>query len=150
MFEFPAFLIPTNLGQPMHSPSALIEHVSLNLAGTFFLDSTLYMEKHLQDCGSLTPCLSTDCGAARRGHGEHSGGDHHRPPGGHPRQRPHDVGHAHPGMEEQRHGHKQVMRSCSVSCCMGFVVYVQGGPSASGKRYVDSKFEVAFSCKFIL
>ena len=23
--------------------------------------------------------------------------------------------------------------------------YVQGGPSASGKRYVDSKFEVAFS-----
>ena len=27
---------------------------------------------------------------------------------------------------------------------------IQGGPSASGKRYVDSKFEVAFSCKFIL
>ena len=27
---------------------------------------------------------------------------------------------------------------------------VQGGPSASGKRYVDSKFEVAFSCEFIL
>ena len=25
-----------------------------------------------------------------------------------------------------------------------------GGPSALGKRYVDSKFEVAFSCKFIL
>ena len=27
---------------------------------------------------------------------------------------------------------------------------VQGGPSALGKRYVDSKFEVAFCCKFIL
>ena len=27
---------------------------------------------------------------------------------------------------------------------------VQGGPSALGKRYVDSKFEVAFSSKFIL
>ena len=27
---------------------------------------------------------------------------------------------------------------------------VQGGPSASGKRYVDSKFEVAFSSNFIL
>ena len=27
---------------------------------------------------------------------------------------------------------------------------IQGGPSASGKRYVDSKFEVAFCCKFIL
>ena len=28
MFEFPAFLLPTNLGLPMHSPSALKEHVS--------------------------------------------------------------------------------------------------------------------------
>ena len=28
--------------------------------------------------------------------------------------------------------------------------FIQGGPSALGKRYVDSKFEVAFSCKFIL
>ena len=27
---------------------------------------------------------------------------------------------------------------------------VQGGPSALGKGYVDSKFEVAFSCKLIL
>ena len=27
---------------------------------------------------------------------------------------------------------------------------LQGGPSALGKRYVDSKFEVAFSSKFIL
>ena len=36
MFEFPAFLLPTNLGQPMHSPSALTEHVSLNLAWFFF------------------------------------------------------------------------------------------------------------------
>ena len=32
MLEFPAFLPPTNLGLPMHSPSALTEHVSLNLA----------------------------------------------------------------------------------------------------------------------
>ena len=32
MLEFAAFLLPTNLGQPMHSPSALTEHVSLNLA----------------------------------------------------------------------------------------------------------------------
>ena len=38
MFEFPAFLLPTNREQPMHSPSALTEHVSLNLAGTFLLD----------------------------------------------------------------------------------------------------------------
>ena len=29
-------------------------------------------------------------------------------------------------------------------------VEIQGGPSASGKGYVDSKFEVAFSCKFTL
>ena len=29
-------------------------------------------------------------------------------------------------------------------------IAVQGGPSALGKRYVDSKFEVAFSSKFIL
>ena len=27
---------------------------------------------------------------------------------------------------------------------------LQGGPSALGKNYVDTKFEVAFSCKFIL
>ena len=38
MFEIPAFLLPSNLGQPMHSPSALTEHVSLNLAGFFLLD----------------------------------------------------------------------------------------------------------------
>ena len=30
------------------------------------------------------------------------------------------------------------------------VLIVQGGPSALGKRYVDSKFEVPFRCKFIL
>ena len=41
MFEFLAFLLPTNLRQPMHSPSALTEHVSLNLAGTFC--SNLYL-----------------------------------------------------------------------------------------------------------
>ena len=38
MFEFPAFLLPTNLGLPMHSPLALMEHVSLNLARLFLLD----------------------------------------------------------------------------------------------------------------
>ena len=38
VFEFPAFLPPTNLGLPMHNPSALTEHVSLNLARFFLLD----------------------------------------------------------------------------------------------------------------
>ena len=38
MFEFPAFLPPVNLGLPMHSPSALTEHVSLILARFFLLD----------------------------------------------------------------------------------------------------------------
>ena len=37
MFEFPAFLPPTNLGQQMDSPSALTEYVSLNLAKFFYL-----------------------------------------------------------------------------------------------------------------
>ena len=41
MVEFPAFLPPTNLGLPMHSPSALTEHVSLNLARFFLLDPVL-------------------------------------------------------------------------------------------------------------
>ena len=41
MFKFPAFLPPTNLGLPMHSPRALAEPVSLNLAR--FFCSTLYM-----------------------------------------------------------------------------------------------------------
>ena len=36
MFEIPAFLPPTNLGLLMHSPLALMEHVSLNLARLFF------------------------------------------------------------------------------------------------------------------
>ena len=40
MFEFAAFLPPTDLGLPMHSPSALTENVSLNLAR--FFCSTLY------------------------------------------------------------------------------------------------------------
>ena len=42
MFEFPAFLPPTNLGLPMHSPSALTEHVSLNLARFFLLNPVLF------------------------------------------------------------------------------------------------------------
>ena len=37
MFEFPAFLPPTYLGQPMDSPTAMTEHVSQNLAGFFSL-----------------------------------------------------------------------------------------------------------------
>ena len=36
MFEFSASLPPTNLGLPMHSPSALTRHMSLNLAKFFF------------------------------------------------------------------------------------------------------------------
>ena len=42
MFEFPAFLLPTILKQPMHCQSALTEHVSLNLAS--FFCSTLFVE----------------------------------------------------------------------------------------------------------
>ena len=42
MFEFAAFLLPTNLGQLMHSPSALTEHVSLDLAW-FFLVHAVYI-----------------------------------------------------------------------------------------------------------
>ena len=38
MLEFPAFLPPTNLGLLMHSPSALTEHVSLNLARFYLLN----------------------------------------------------------------------------------------------------------------
>ena len=32
IYKFPTFLPPTNLWLPMHSPSALTEHVSLNIA----------------------------------------------------------------------------------------------------------------------
>ena len=39
MFEFPALLPPTNLGLLMHSPSAPMEHVLLNLARLFFARS---------------------------------------------------------------------------------------------------------------
>ena len=35
MFEFPASLPPTNLGLPLHIRSAVMEHVSLNLARFF-------------------------------------------------------------------------------------------------------------------
>ena len=38
MFELPAFLPPTHLELPMYTPSALTEHVSLNLARLFLLD----------------------------------------------------------------------------------------------------------------
>ena len=43
IFEFPAFLPPSDLGLPMHSPSAL---VSLNLARFLLLDPVL--------CGQCT------------------------------------------------------------------------------------------------
>ena len=45
MFEFPAFLPATNLGLPMHSPSALTEHVPLNLARFFLLDPAMLVLK---------------------------------------------------------------------------------------------------------
>ena len=38
MFEFPAFLLPTNLGQLTHCQSSLREHVSFNFKGAFLLD----------------------------------------------------------------------------------------------------------------
>ena len=41
LFEFPAFLLPTNFGQLIQSPSALTEHGSLNLAGILPLDPVL-------------------------------------------------------------------------------------------------------------
>ena len=41
MFAFTTFLLPTNLGLPMHSPSVLTEHVSLNLASVFKLDAAV-------------------------------------------------------------------------------------------------------------
>ena len=57
MFEFPAFLLPTNIGQPMHSPSALTEHVSLSLAGTFLLHPVSIVifsaNTHGEDLGDL-------------------------------------------------------------------------------------------------
>ena len=46
MFEFPAFLLPTDLRKPVHSPSALTEHVSLNLAR--FLPAARYEHAGLQ------------------------------------------------------------------------------------------------------
>ena len=44
MFEFPALLLPINLVQPVHSPSALTEQVSLNLAGAFLLHPVSQVE----------------------------------------------------------------------------------------------------------
>ena len=40
---------------------------------------------------------------------------------------------------------------CSISCeeSLG-PKFVQGGPSALGKKYVDIKTEVTFSCMFVL
>ena len=43
MFEFPSLLLPSNLEQLMHSPSALTELTSPNLAGINF-GSTLFKE----------------------------------------------------------------------------------------------------------
>ena len=41
MLDFPAFFLPTNLRQPMHSPTAMMELLSPNLAGTFLLQAVL-------------------------------------------------------------------------------------------------------------
>ena len=46
MFELPACLLPTNQGQPMHSPSAMTEHVSLNLAWFFFALCCTFMNQY--------------------------------------------------------------------------------------------------------
>ena len=52
MFEFPAFLPPTNLGLPMHSLSALTEYVSLNLARFFLLDPVVLGQGLHRECGA--------------------------------------------------------------------------------------------------
>ena len=40
------------------------------------------------------------------------------------------------------------MKLCTNGCVrFGYLTILQGGPSALGKGYVDSKFEVAFSSK---
>ena len=59
MFEFSAFLPPTNLGLPMPSPSALTEHVPLNLARFFVLDP-VHSQRQLRPptVASLLRCLS--------------------------------------------------------------------------------------------
>ena len=44
LFEFPAFLLPTNLGPPMHSPTAMTELHSPNLAGTFMLHTVHHFQ----------------------------------------------------------------------------------------------------------
>ena len=44
ILEFPAFLLPTKVGQPMHSPTAMMEFPSPNLAGTFLLDPVYRLE----------------------------------------------------------------------------------------------------------
>ena len=41
LLQFPPILLPTNLGLPLHSPSALTEHVSLNLARFYLLYSVI-------------------------------------------------------------------------------------------------------------
>ena len=42
------------------------------------------------------------------------------------------------------------LRTESAGADMLGLVIVQGGPSALGRNYVDTKFEVAFSYKFYL
>ena len=49
MFEFPSFLPPTNLGLPMHSSSALTEHVTLNLARFILLDPVHHARKRTKE-----------------------------------------------------------------------------------------------------
>ena len=53
LLELPSILLTTNLGLPMHSPSALTEHVSLNfLAGLFLLNPV-----HCMYSFECFPCL---------------------------------------------------------------------------------------------
>ena len=56
MFEFLAFLPPTNLGLSMHSPSALMEHVSLSK--DFLLDPVQGPKKWFAKCDKHYPSRS--------------------------------------------------------------------------------------------
>ena len=50
----------------------------------------------------------------------------------------------------RRAGVKPLSRNMVSLCSEYKLMILQGDPSALGKRYVDTKFEVVFSCRFIL
>ena len=62
MFEFTASFLPANPGQPMHSPTAVMENVSPNLAGIVLLHAvhTVY-QQILNDYPLTHNCPSTRC-----------------------------------------------------------------------------------------